>query len=677
MVKSVCLFSLSVLLLLMSACHAESDVLSVEPYLSDGAVLQQNSSLKVVGTASPGSLVTVSSDWDFSMSTTAGMDSTWSVWVTTPGADLERHRIVVHTSSSSVSFSDILIGEVWLAIGQAPEPDADAFDYSDIDVGSDSLARFFEIEKGTSAQPQRSFNGRWKLLSPANFNGVGRISLSFIEQLRDSLGIPVGVLIAAYPDAPGKSWVGVDDIDDENLRNEAEEKISQYEQSHAECAQWLKGLNTLPLSQAAGVYDEYVCVSHFDSDVWPEMQTPGLWGWHELPGFNGVVWFFRDVDLPRSWAGRRLALFPGRLGGSGMVYVNQTPVGEFNADNLNMRGCMFEIPASVTRSRPERMSLAVRMLGTEWRGGFYGNADGSPMRIDVLPEESGVSAAEGDTSVRIDGKWHYYAAALRDGDSLRLLGMPDSKFMGSFRQSLAVPYDMCGAVANKMVAPLAGKSVAGVLCNVGEREDDPESVSRNMPLIVKSVRHMLENPDLPFLIPQSGRVMRDDAGSDGIFGNGVREAQMSAALNIPNVHIVSTLDLEKREWRVVDYARQREVGKRLARLALSSVYGRDFECFPTPLDAVARRQVINVRFACADGLRVDLDLPTAFEVAGADSVFYPARALAGESSLTVFSHMVPAPRFVRYVHHDSMQPTLWNVGGMPAPSFFFRASPED
>lgn len=663
---------------LLTACHSEEGSLTVEPFLSDGAVLQQRSSLRIKGTAAPGSLVMVSSDWDFSMSATAGMDSVWEVVLTTPQADLRRHRVVVETTKSSIVFTDVRIGEVWLAIGQALEPDATGLSCSAAVVVSDSLARFFEIDKGSSDEPLRCVSGRWRMSSPSSFNGVGQISLSFIAHLRDSLKIPVGILVATCPDAPGKSWIDVNEISDGDMMTAVNGRYDIWRTSHANCVEWLRRQSCIPLNKVDGVYDEYMCVSHADFSVWPSLEVPGLWGTSALPGFDGVVWFFKSVSIPKSWFGRRLRILTGRMGGTGMVYANQTPVGEFGLDNLGRNGCVFDVPASLNNMRHGRLDIAVRMSGTAWSGGFYGNADGSPLRVELLPDEAGSLGAKSDTSVSIGGQWNYCAVALAEADSLRMFPMPENEFMRSYRQSLAVPCDFCGAVANKMVLPLAGKAVSGVLCNVGETEDDVEALKFYMPLIIRSVRHVFDNSRLPFFFPQRGRVVHNWSDPSTMFGNGVRETQMTVANEEPGVSIVSTLDLEKYEGRVVDYARQQEVGRRLARSVLASVYGMGGadDLGPVPTGAVSWRQVVNVQFKGAGGLRVDTDIPTAFEVAGADSVFYPARALAGENSLTVFSHMVPDPRFVRYAHHDGMKPSLWNACGLPAPSFFFRVSDE-
>lgn len=666
--------AVAMLTVIVGACQREDGKLSVEPLLSDGAVLQQNASILVGGKAAPGCLVTVSADWDFSMTATAGLDSLWSVILTTPEADLTRHRVVVETAKSSVCFSDILIGEVWLSIGQAENHAVDCDLLSGADVQTDSLVRFFVIESGASDVPCRFVRGRWATASTDNFHGIGQISLSFLSHLRDSLRIPVGVVIAQCSGAPANAWADVEAIPDDDMRADAEEKYDIWRESHLRCSDWLNSLPRMALKDVTSVYDEYMCVARPDIGLWPRIALPGKWGVSELPGLNGVVWLAKDVKLPTAWRGRRLRLLPGRIGGSGVAYANQIPIGEFDDSNVLSPTCIFDIPKSATVSSDNNLSLAFRVKGTADKGGFYGIADGSPMRIELLPSTSDESAYQRDSVLRIDGSWRYYAVALADADSLRLFGTPDNVFMASFRKSLAVPYDLCGSVSNKMLRPLAGKAVSGVLCNVGEEDGNPSSVSLFLPLIVRSVRSIFADKSLRFYFVQKGR-----AQAAGLSADGVREAQSAAVASMSRVRLVPTIDLSPVSASLADFDRQRLIGERLSALALSDAYGVEGlrSNWPMPLSASSHNQVMTVQFDNADGLYVNLDRPTAFEVAGADSVFYPARALAGDGSVTVFSHMVPDPVFVRYAHYDAMEPTLFNASGLSAPSFFFRASAAD
>lgn len=667
-------FSFCAAALALASCQREEGGLSVEPLLSDGAVLQRNSAITVGGKAAPGSLVTVTADWDFSMAATAGVDSLWSVRLTTPGADLKRHRVVVEGAKSSVCFADILIGEVWLSMGQAENHAADCGLADGAEVRADSMVRFFMIDKGTADKPRQSVSGRWAIANMDNFGGVGQISLAFLSQLRDSLRIPVGVIIASCPGAPSRAWVDGDALP-RDMRALAESQFAAWREANARCSEWLAGLPRIAVREASSVYDDYMCVARPDFGSWPRMSVPGKWGAGELPGFGGVVWFAKNVEIPASWRGRRMRLLPGRIGGSGAVYANQMPIGEFDESNTAGVTCIFDIPPGATTPSDGSLSLAFRVLGSAEKGGFYGLADGSPMRIELLSDNGDGPVTAQDSSISLNGAWRYSAVALAEADSLSLFGTPDNDFMAFYRKSLDVPYDICGSVANKMLRPLAGKAVSGVICNVGDEEDDPAEVSSFMPLIVQSVRGVMANDSLRFYFLQKGRSL-----AGGLAGSGVREAQMMAAASIPRVGVVPTLDFKPVSPSVADFDRQRRIGVRLAAQALADVYGCDeglaAGC-PTPVSATSHNQLVTVRFENAQGLRVDLSRPTAFEVAGADSVFYPARALAGSEAVTVFSHMVPSPVFVRYAHYDGMEPTLFNSKGLPAPSFFFRAAAED
>ncbi len=667
--------------LLVSACSSDGSELRVEPLLSDGAVLQQNSTMELSGKAAPGTPVSVFADWDLMLSTTAGIDSVWSVNITTPRADKRRHTIMVESSSNSITYSDLLIGEVWLAIGH--EEVNTTTDASDAVVSADSLVRFFEIENGTSPEPEQWVNGKWKVSSPANFNGIGQTSLSFISHLRDSLDIPVGIILASYSKAPCKSWVNVKAIDERARRNAEEEKYDEWEEMHEKCQTWLAEQNCLPLATTTSVYDDYVCVSNFDINELNKTQLPGQWGPSDLPGFDGIVWYFKEVPLPMSMAGKRLRFYTGRMGGRGVVYVNQTYVGHFDESNMSWTTCFFDIPAEVTRNN--HLDLAIRITGKSRTGGLYGHADGSPIRIELVPTgDESADTAYANPVIGASGEWRYFAAARIEGDSVRTLGIPQNDFMRNFRTALAVPNTYCGSVFNKMIAPLRGKKVAGVVCNIGSADcaDKASDVSYYLPLLAKSVRGVFddENGALPFFFTQRGRIFLTDAQSlDVEFGDGVREAQMEAVVNIPNAKIVSTLDIAAVNGYKTSFSRMNEVGIRLSKVVLADVYGcHVFPAYdPTPVSATVRQQLINIKFDNSQGLCVNTALPTAFEIAGVDSVFYPARALAGENSLTVFSHMVTEPVYVRYAHYDSMEPTLWNAYGMPAPAFFFHAKREN
>ena len=117
--------------------------------------------------------------------------------------------------------------------------------------------------------------------------------------------------------------------------------------------------------------------------------------------------------------------------------------------------------------------------------------------------------------------------------------------------------------------------------------------------------------------------------------------------------------------------RKREVGERLARLALRRDYGMELvENGPFPLDAVFEGDAVRLRFRrCAEGLCFDPG-PSLFAIAGADGVFRTVEPEIAEGSLLLPYTGVGRPRRIRYAWADNPQGALLRNGaGLPAPTF--------
>jgi len=118
---------------------------------------------------------------------------------------------------------------------------------------------------------------------------------------------------------------------------------------------------------------------------------------------------------------------------------------------------------------------------------------------------------------------------------------------------------------------------------------------------------------------------------------------------------------------------KREVGRRLALLALAHTYGRTgFEWSGPRRDAVVvQDDSVLVRFTHAAGLRArgggDI---RGFALAGEDRVFFAARArVQGDDAVVVTSPSVRAPKTVRYAWADNPDANLENSAGLPAAPF--------
>jgi sialate O-acetylesterase len=115
-----------------------------------------------------------------------------------------------------------------------------------------------------------------------------------------------------------------------------------------------------------------------------------------------------------------------------------------------------------------------------------------------------------------------------------------------------------------------------------------------------------------------------------------------------------------------------DVGRRLARWAMSAVYKR---ADATPTGPLYRGHVVEggrvrIAFDHARGLATSLGQPVGgFEVAGADRRFRPAAAVIEGETVIVTSAEVPAPVAVRFAWSPTARPNLINEARIPAASF--------
>ena len=85
--------------------------------ISDGMIIQQQSDVRLWGTAIPQANVTITSSWGEKCNVKSGKDGKWMTTIHTPEASFEKQQIKI-SDGENTSLS-IYVGEVWLASGQS------------------------------------------------------------------------------------------------------------------------------------------------------------------------------------------------------------------------------------------------------------------------------------------------------------------------------------------------------------------------------------------------------------------------------------------------------------------------------------------------------------------------------------------------------------------------------
>jgi len=200
-------------LLVCAAFPAARADVSLNNMFGDHMVLQQGIKNKVWGKADPGEAVTVTLGSQ-SHSTTAAADGTWHVFLD-PVAEYGGPHTLTVKGKNTVTFSDVLIGEVWVCAGQsnmrwsvneANDPDLEkaAAKFPGI--------RFVSVPNVGTQEPQWNFKGTWEACTPETVGGFSAVGYFFGRQLHQTLGVPVGLINNGWGGSAADAWVKRDKL---------------------------------------------------------------------------------------------------------------------------------------------------------------------------------------------------------------------------------------------------------------------------------------------------------------------------------------------------------------------------------------------------------------------------------------------------------------------------------
>ena len=167
--------------------------------ISDNMVLQAQTKVCIWGKATPGENISVAPSWnEKSISTTAGKDGRWRVYISTPKAS-DNHSLTVK-GENVITIRNVLIGEVWLCTGQSNMEFPVAHDpkvkwktgmLGEAEVMKDAdypEIRLFHVEHQLAHEKEQDdCTGKWVVCSPENirdFSAVGFVFGNNITKLK-------------------------------------------------------------------------------------------------------------------------------------------------------------------------------------------------------------------------------------------------------------------------------------------------------------------------------------------------------------------------------------------------------------------------------------------------------------------------------------------------------------
>jgi sialate O-acetylesterase len=179
----------------------------------DHMVLQDQIPIPVWGTADPGEAVTVTLGGT-SAKATAGGDGKWEVKLPPMPASAGAVTVTV-AGKNTLSFQDVLIGEVWVCSGQSNMAFALASAHNSktaLPQANDPQMRLFLVTRNDSHLPAADVQGKWELCTPRSAAGFSAVGYFFGEELRAKLGKPVGLIGTYWGGTPAEAWTSLDGL---------------------------------------------------------------------------------------------------------------------------------------------------------------------------------------------------------------------------------------------------------------------------------------------------------------------------------------------------------------------------------------------------------------------------------------------------------------------------------
>lgn len=214
-----CLLFAIILLALSTNCFP---TIKLPSLLSDNAVLQQRSKVKLWGETYAGNLVTITTSWDNKViRTTADDKGKFLVFVNTP--EYGGPYTITFNDGEEMKINNILIGEVWLCSGQSNmqmqikgSVNQPVLNSAEIIAKSNNLElRLFRVMPLLSEQPMDDrFDSAWEISSPVNVANFSAVAYQFGQMLQEYFDIPVGIILSGYGGTSIRGW-----MDKENLNN--------------------------------------------------------------------------------------------------------------------------------------------------------------------------------------------------------------------------------------------------------------------------------------------------------------------------------------------------------------------------------------------------------------------------------------------------------------------------
>ncbi|MFV5697230.1 sialate O-acetylesterase [Flavobacterium sp. ZT3R17] len=626
-----------VFLFLIASIMANANV-RMPLLFSDGMVLQRNKAIPVWGWADANEKIAV----HFNKQTkTIKADATgkWMVRLDSEKAGGPFELTI--TGKNKIIIANVLVGEVWICSGQSNmefQMYKTLNSEKEISDSNYPMIRHFGVAQDLSGSPKEDLKaGKWAVCSKETVRDFTAVGYFFAKKLYAELKIPIGIINTSWGGTCVETWTSrqafeksdefktvIADVPMLNM-----DSISKlYAKTMKERVEKIQGTEVNTVNETS--FKEL----GFNDASWAELNVPGLWENQPLGDLDGVVWMRKTITLSAEDIKNGTTLSLSKIDDEDITYVNGIEVGR---NTLWDAKRLYTIPANILKEG--KNVIAVRIVDNSGGGGIYG-------------ESSDLKLTLGSTIIPLEGKWKYKVIVVKTALS---------------------PNSYPSLLYNAMVNPLIPYAFQGVLWYQGEANVwRAKQYKKAFPLMITDWRTKWKQGDFPFYFVQLSTFNEFNGNSKkGSRWAELREAQ-TQTLQLPNTGMAVTTDIGNA--KDIHPTNKQDVGKRLAAIALHNAYGKKMiYSGPTYKSLeIKGNQIILTFDNIGSGLSTsdnDGNLK-GFEIAGADKIFYAAKAIIKDNKVIVSNEMVPNPIAIHYGWaDDDTEINLFNKENFPASPF--------
>jgi len=601
---------------------------------SDNMVIQRGKPINVWGWADKGEALTVTLNGQ-SVRARADKTGRWSVALKPMGFG-GPYVMNVAGNSNTITIKNILIGDVWVCSGQsnmewivkntahAQEEMAGA-DYPNI--------RLFTVEKAMSYKPQPDLaGGQWLTCSPATVANFSAVAYFFGRKLHQDTQVPIGLINTSWGGTNIQTWVSWEVMSKtETYKDITPKKLDELSAGKVAYSDYLQSLKN----------DKGLAERWYESSgapaTWDEISLPARWEGSAIGDTDGIIWFRKEFQVDKAALSKKATLRLGMIDDEDITYINGRIVGEEDEWNKERH---YDLPDGLLVEGTN--TITVRIRDNQGPGGMF--SDAAHLCLDF-----------GDSKIPLAGQWTYKASATTKGFGMQHSG----------------PNEFPSQLFNAMVAPLTPFAIKGAIWYQGEANTSEAQRYRTLfPDMINDWREHW-NDAFPFYWVQLANFMSPSPHPSESQWAELREAQ-SFALHVPNTGQAVIIDIG--EAGDIHPRNKKDVGHRLALIALKHTYGRDVVCSgPRYQSSKIEQGKIIVTFTeVGSGLKAmdKYGYLKGFAIAGSDRKFVWAKAYIDGHHVVVYSDEVKAPVAVRYAWADNPDDAnLYSHENLPASPF--------